>query len=87
MEVDDLTGRLTTEENRALRLDLAPIPCGNTSHDFLSVLCDMALQQTKLSALSPLDILSSDKTIHKPNIQKQQRQQHKTIQTPLSYGT
>jgi hypothetical protein len=39
MEVDDLTGHLTTDENRALLLELAPTLYSNTSYGFLFVLC------------------------------------------------
>jgi hypothetical protein len=59
MEVDDLTVRLTTDENRAHMLDLAIHLCCNKSSNILFVLCNEALQLIKLLVLPPLDTLSS----------------------------
>jgi hypothetical protein len=59
MEVVDLTSRLTTQENRALVLDLPPHPLLQPNF-CLFMLYNMATQQTELSILLLLETLSSN---------------------------
>jgi hypothetical protein len=53
--VDDLNGHQTTDENRALMLDLAPHPLLQHKLQLLTPALQCGPQQTKLSVLSRLD--------------------------------
>jgi hypothetical protein len=60
MEKDDFTGRMTTDENRALVAELAPSLCFSISSGFSFMHCGEAQQQIRLSALPPQAMPSSN---------------------------
>jgi hypothetical protein len=71
MEVDDLTGRQTIDENRAPMLNLARPFCCNTSYDFLFALCDGAPTASRVISLVSIgySLFQFDKKKPKPHLQ------------------
>jgi hypothetical protein len=88
MEVDDLTGRLTTDENRALLADLALFPL--LQHQLRLLIHSLRRSQTadKIVGLATKNCalfqLYNISIVYK---KQQTDRPHKSIQTPASYGT
>jgi hypothetical protein len=87
MEVNDLTRRLTTAENRELMQELCPFPQLQLKLWLMKLRWGPTADKVISLATTFYSLFQLDKNRSIVYKNQQRQQPHKSIQTPLSYGT